>query len=117
MKRGKGNLTFQDLTNITGYSIRRLRQLIKDGLPHETKKNPHGGKRILIFDQDEVELYLAEHDFITPKQREQADREIAKAFSTPLPDDFRTFDFELPDLSELDAFITAWPDGSQVKGK
>ena len=71
-------MTFDDIRNMTGYSIRRLRQLIKDGLPHGTRKNPHGGKRILIFDQDKVEFYLAGRDLITPKQMEQALNEIAK---------------------------------------
>ena len=71
-------MTFDDIRNMTGYSIRRLRQLIKDGLPHGTRNNPHGGKRILIFDQDKVEFYLAGRDLITPKQMEQALNEIAK---------------------------------------
>ena len=109
----KRMLTVKELTETTGYSIRRLRQFIKDGLPHGTRKNPHGGKRILIFDQDKVEFYLAERDLITPKQMEQALKEIAKGeretckelgfdklFSRLKPIDIDFDDIPLPELDE-----------------
>ena len=107
-------MTFEDVRNMTGYSTRRLRQLIKDGLPHGTRKNPHGGKPLMVFDQEEVEMYLAERDLITPKQREQADKEIMKAerktwkelgfdkiFSELKPIDMDFDDIPLPELDPI----------------
>ena len=106
MKKGKTKrmLTVKELTETTGYSIRRLRQLIKDGLPHGTRKNPHGGKRILIFDQDKVEFYMAGRDLITPKQMEHALKEIAKGERETWDSELKPIDIDFDDipLPELD---------------
>ena len=73
------SLTIGQLSKETGYSLRRLNELIKDGMPHTKRKGKAGpGRPGNRFKLDKCVDWMLTRGLIPPKMKEEADKEIAK---------------------------------------
>ena len=61
----KQRLLMGGLSKALGASERNIATWLTKGLPHGSKKNPRGGKRVLTFDLEKVHAWLAQHGIVT----------------------------------------------------
>ena len=65
--------TARQLAKWHGVTLREVQRWVEDGLPHETKRNPRGGKRVWVFNNEHAVLpWLAGKNIITPTMETKA---------------------------------------------